>query len=68
MRSFSTDTSVTVGAEEEARVGGSGKASRRLGKQGQYEESPGGHKAVMQGNAGNRKGGMFLSIANLRSH
>lgn len=66
MGSFSTDVSVTVGAEEEARAGGSGH-DHREGKQ-EAGESPGGHKVVMQGNAGNRKVGMFLSIANLRSH
>lgn len=45
-----------------------GKASRRLEKQGQDEESPGGHKAALQGNAGNRKVEMAFSIVNLRSH
>lgn len=47
-----------------------GKASRRLGKQGQDEdeERPGGHQDALQGNAGNRKVEMFFSIANLRSH
>lgn len=34
---------------------------RSLGKQGQDEESPGDHQAVLQGNAGNRKVDVFLN-------
>lgn len=70
--SFSTDTSITVAGEEEAGAGESGhdhrEGSRRLGKQGQDEKSPGAHEAALQGNAGNRKTEMFFSIADLRSH
>lgn len=70
--SFSTDTSVTIGAaEEEAGAGESGhdhrERSSRLGKQGQNEESLGAHEAALQGSAGKRKREMFFSIANLRS-